>query len=235
MSATTSARGADGATGPRFRRRVRALLPRRADLEAMLRSPRRDLLAGLTVGIVALPLALAFGITSGLGAAAGLVTAIVAGSAAAVFGGSNLQVSGPTGAMTVVLIPLVAGYGPEGVLVVGLMAGVLLIGMAYAGLGRYVRFVPLPVIEGFTLGIALIIGLQQLPTALGVDVEGEHVLALAGRALLELMSGVRPEHLAMLGALGVLDSLADGQHLFAGTPTAIEHARRLVGCHSERD
>lgn len=168
-----------------FTSRSRALLPGRRDLEQMRRNPRRDLLAGTTVGVVALPLALAFGITSGLGATAGLVTAIVAGAAAAAFGGSNLQVSGPTGAMTVVLIPLVAVYGAEGVLVVGLMAGVALLVMAYAGVGRYVRLVPLPVIEGFTLGIALIIGLQQLPTALGVEVEGEHVLALAGDAVVD--------------------------------------------------
>ena len=169
---------------PSVRERGRALLPRRDDFTAMRRSPRRDLLAGVTVGIVALPLALAFGITSGLGAAAGLVTAIVAGTVAAVFGGSNLQVSGPTGAMTVVLIPLVASYGAEGVLVVGLLAGLALIVMAYAGLGRYVRFIPLPVIEGFTLGIALIIGIQQLPNAFGVDAEGEHVLLLAADSLL---------------------------------------------------
>jgi SulP family sulfate permease len=181
--------------------RARALLPRRDDLDAMRRSPRRDLLAGVTVGIVALPLALAFGITSGLGAAAGLVTAIVAGAVAAVFGGSNLQVSGPTGAMTVVLIPLVAGYGAEGVLVVGLMAGLLLIGMAYAGLGRYVRFIPLPVIEGFTLGIALIIGIQQLPHALGVEAEGEHVLLLARNALTAWAS--EPQLVPLAVALGV--------------------------------
>ena len=87
---------------------VRSLLPVRADIEAMTRDPRRDLLAGLTVAIVALPLALGFGVTSGLGAEAGLVTAVVARSLAAVFGGSNLQVSGPTGAMTVVLVPIVA-------------------------------------------------------------------------------------------------------------------------------
>ena len=104
-------------------RRIAALLPRRGDLAAMARTPRRDLVAGLTVGVVALPLALAFGITSGLGAAAGLVTAIVAGIVAAVFGGSHVQVSGPTGAMTVVLVPIVASYGADGVLVVGLMAG----------------------------------------------------------------------------------------------------------------
>ncbi len=79
-------------------RRVRALLPVRADFVAMTRNPRRDLLAGLTVAIVALPLALGFGVSSGLGAEAGLATAVVAGALAAVFGGSNLQVSGPTGA-----------------------------------------------------------------------------------------------------------------------------------------
>ncbi len=181
--------------------RLRALLPRREDLHAMRRDPRRDLLAGVTVGIVALPLALAFGITSGLGATAGLVTAIVAGAAAAVFGGSNLQVSGPTGAMTVVLIPLVATYGANGVLVVGLLAGLILVAMAGAGLGRYVRLIPLPVIEGFTLGIALIIGIQQLPNALGVDAGGEHVLQLAGGAVLAWVRD--PQLLAPAIALGV--------------------------------
>jgi sulfate permease, SulP family len=165
-----------------LRDRVTDLAPRRADLVAMRSSPRADLVAGVTVGVVALPLALAFGITSGLGAEAGLVTAIVAGTVAALFGGSNLQVSGPTGAMTVVLIPIVAGYGADGVLVVGLLAGLILVGMAFAGLGRYARFIPLPVIEGFTLGIAVIIGLQQVPAALGVAGSGERVLTVAARA-----------------------------------------------------
>ncbi|MEI2784470.1 MAG: SulP family inorganic anion transporter [Candidatus Nanopelagicales bacterium] len=142
-------------------------------------APARDLQSGLTVGVVALPLALAFGITSGLGAAAGLVTAIVAGVVAAVFGGSNVQVSGPTGAMTVVLVPIVAAYGANGVLVVGIMAGLLLLVMAFAGLGRYIRFVPLPVIEGFTLGIAVIIALQQVPAALGQEGGGEQVVLSA--------------------------------------------------------
>lgn len=163
--------------------RTGALRPRREDMTAMVRTPRRDLVAGVTVGVVALPLALAFGITSGMGATAGLVTAIVAGTLAAVFGGSNVQVSGPTGAMTVVLVPIVASHGADGVLVVGLMAGLLLVLMAYAGLGRYVRHIPLPVIEGFTLGIAVIIGLQQVPAALGVDAEGEQVLLTAARAV----------------------------------------------------
>jgi SulP family sulfate permease len=100
---------------------VAGLLPARSDYTAVPRSWRSDLVAGLTVGVVALPLALGFGITSGLGAQAGLVTAIVAGVVAAVFGGSNVQVSGPTGAMTVVLVPVVARFGANGVIVVGLL------------------------------------------------------------------------------------------------------------------
>jgi SulP family sulfate permease len=87
------------------------LWPRRSDYAGLSRSWRGDVVAGMTVGVVALPLALAFGITTGLGAEAGLMTAIVAGLVAAVFGGSNVQVSGPTGAMTVVLVPLVHRYG----------------------------------------------------------------------------------------------------------------------------
>src|SRR6476646_10691673 len=102
------------------------MLPNARDWAAVRRHPRRDLLAGLTVAVVALPLALAFGVASGLGATAGLITAIVAGILAAIFGGSNLQVSGPTGAMTVVLLPIVADVGAGGVLVVGLMAGLVL-------------------------------------------------------------------------------------------------------------
>jgi MFS superfamily sulfate permease-like transporter len=166
-----------------FISRSRALLPRRADALAMRRQPRRDIVAGLTVGIVALPLALAFGISSGLGAEAGLVTAIVAGILAAVFGGSNLQVSGPTGAMTVVLVPIVAEFGADGVLVVGLLAGVLLVGLAYAGAGRYMRYIPLPVVEGFTVGIAVIIALQQVPAALGVTGTADGVIAGTAAAI----------------------------------------------------
>ncbi|MFV0429653.1 MAG: SulP family inorganic anion transporter, partial [Arachnia sp.] len=100
------------------RTHLASLLPSRDDLRPMAASWRRDLLAGLTVGVVALPLALAFGVSSGMGAAAGLVTAVVAGVVAAVFGGSHVQVSGPTGAMAVVLAPIVAAHGPQAVVVV---------------------------------------------------------------------------------------------------------------------
>ncbi|MFB7737174.1 SulP family inorganic anion transporter [Streptomyces sp. NPDC056112] len=150
----------------------------------MRRDPRRDLLAGLTVAIVALPLALGFGVSSGLGAEAGLATAVVAGALAAVFGGSNLQVSGPTGAMTVVLVPIVGQYGPTAVLTVGLMAGVMLVVLAAFRAGRHMQYVPAPVIEGFTLGIAAVIGLQQVPNALGVpEPEGDKVLVITWHAV----------------------------------------------------
>ncbi len=157
--------------------RTRALMPSRADFKTMRRQPRRDIVAGITVAVVALPLALAFGLSSGRGAEAGIVTAIIAGLLAALFGGSNLQISGPTGAMTVVLVPIVARFGPDGILVVGLMAGMILVGLAYARAGRYIRYVPLPVVEGFTVGIAIIIALQQVPAALGVHVTDDKVLA----------------------------------------------------------
>ena len=149
----------------------------------MRRQPVRDLLAGVTVGLVALPLALGFGISSGLGAGAGVITAIVAGVLAAVFGGSNLQISGPTGAMTVVLVPIVAELGADGVLVVGLISGVLLIGLAYAGAGRFMSYLPLPVIEGFTIGIAVVIALQQVPAALGIPMRSGTVLGETGQAI----------------------------------------------------
>jgi SulP family sulfate permease len=163
---------------------VGSLLPRRADYDGLSRSWRADVVAGLTVGVVALPLALAFGITTGLGATAGITTAIVAGLVAGVFGGSNVQVSGPTGAMTVVLVPLVARHGAEAVVVVGVLAGLLVLGAALLRLGRVLAYIPWPVIEGFTLGIAVIIFLQQVPAALGVaKPEGENTALVAAEAL----------------------------------------------------
>jgi SulP family sulfate permease len=164
--------------------RLRALLPRAADYSGFRRGWRADVVAGLTVAVVALPLALGFGITSGIGARAGLITAIVAGLVAAVFGGSNVQVSGPTGAMTVVLVPIVARYGVNAVFVVGLIAGALLVVAAMLRAGRYLAFVPWPVVEGFTVGIAMIIFLQQFPAALGIaKPAGDSTLAVAVHAL----------------------------------------------------
>ncbi len=160
------------------------VLPTREDYAGLQRSWRGDILAGITVGVVALPLALAFGVTSGVGASAGLVTAIVAGLVAAVFGGSNLQVSGPTGAMAVVLLPIVSRYGAEAVIPVAIMAGLMVVAMGVSGLGRAVAYIPWPVVEGFTIGIATIIFLQQVPLALDVPrPDGENTAVVAWRAV----------------------------------------------------
>ena len=167
------------------RAQIVTLLPSARDYRGLRGSWRKDLTAGITVAIVALPLALGFGVASGLGARAGIVTAIVAGVVAGIFGGSHLQVSGPTGAMTVVLVPVVASVGPGGVVVVALLAGVLMVVAGIARLGRYAGILPWPVIEGFTAGIAMLIFLQQVPSALGVaKPDGENAAAVAVRALL---------------------------------------------------
>ncbi|WP_405578295.1 SulP family inorganic anion transporter [Streptomyces sp. NBC_01092] len=200
--------------------RIASLLPARADLTEMGREPRRDLLAGLTVAIVALPLALGFGVSSGLGAAAGLATAVVAGAVAALFGGSNLQVSGPTGAMTVVLVPIVGQYGPGGVLTVGLMAGAMLVGLAALRAGKYMQYVPAPVVEGFTLGIACVIGLQQVPNALGVPKpEGERVLVVTWRAIEEFVH--TPNWTAVGFAVAVAAVMLVGARLRPTVPFSI--------------
>jgi len=138
------------------------LLPTKADWDEALAAPLKNLLSGVTVAIVALPLALAFGIASGMGAEAGITTAIIAGALAAIFGGSRLQVSGPTGAMTVVLVPIFKDFGASGVLFVGLVSGALLVVIALLKLGEHVHRLPTSLIEGFTAGIAVIISLQQL-------------------------------------------------------------------------
>lgn len=166
-------------------RTLACLAPRRSDYGRWQQTWRADGLAGLSVALVALPLALGFGVTSGIGAGAGLITAVVAGVVAAILGGSDLQVSGPTGAMTVVLVPIVARFGAEGVYAVGLLAGILVTAAAFAGIGRYLAYIPWPVIEGFTVGIATIIVLQQVPAILGgPKPAGENTAAVAVRALI---------------------------------------------------
>ncbi|HEY3438059.1 MAG TPA: SulP family inorganic anion transporter [Actinotalea sp.] len=163
---------------------ARHTLPRRSDYAGLRRTWRADALAGVTVAIVALPLALGFGVTSGMGAAAGLVTAVVAGLVAALLGGSNLQVSGPTGAMTVVLVPVVARYGPASVPTVAIMAGGLVLLAGAVGLGRLVAYIPWPVVEGFTMGIGVVIAAQQVPLALDTPRgPGENAALVALRTL----------------------------------------------------
>lgn len=143
--------------------------PHRSEFSTHRKDLITDLIAGLTVAIVALPLAIGFGITSGMSAAAGLTTAIIAGFLAAIFGGSKYQVSGPTGAMTVILIPVIHNYGVSAVPALGLMAGAMVILMAIFKLGAVINRVPWTVVEGFTVGIALIISLQQIPLAFGIS------------------------------------------------------------------
>jgi sulfate permease, SulP family len=192
------------------RDRFRALLPARSDYSQLPKTWRFDLVAGLTVGVVALPLALAFGVSSGAGAAAGLITAIIAGIVAAVFGGSHVQVSGPTGAMVVVLAPVLANNGAGALATVTLVAGVLVVIGGVARLGRIVGAIPWPVIEGFTVGIAIIIFLQQIPAALGSPPTGHdtNAAAAAWHAILATSFAQAGPTLAIVAAVVVVMAVA---------------------------
>lgn len=132
----------------------------------------QDVMAGLTVCAVALPLALAFGVSSGATAAAGLVTAIIAGVVIALLGGASYQISGPTGAMSAVLIGIVGTYGLQGVFFASFAAGVLLLLAGILRLGRLIGFIPMPVVMGFTSGIAVIIAMGQIDNFFGTVSEG---------------------------------------------------------------
>jgi len=128
----------------------------------------QDLIAGLTVGLVALPLAMAFAIASGVPPQAGLYTAVVAGFLISALGGSRTQIGGPTGAFVVIVAGIVLRFGVSGLALVGMMAGVLLLIMGFTGLGTAVKFIPRPVIIGFTNGIALLIASTQIKDFLGL-------------------------------------------------------------------
>lgn len=158
--------------------------PLKATVLDLKSSLKFDAPAGIIVAVVALPLALGFGITSGAGAASGLATAIVAGLIAGVLGGSRYQVSGPTGAMVVVLFPIIDQVGMVGLLVIGVAAGALIVLLGLLRLGSLVEKIPWSVMEGFTLGIALVIALQQLPLVFGVSRgEGTETLLVAWRTI----------------------------------------------------
>ncbi len=162
------------------------------------------MVAGITVGVVALPLALAFAISAGLSPAVGLTTAIVAGLVAGVFGGSDLQVSGPTGAMAVVLLPVVARFGAGSVATVGLMAGAMVLVAGGLRLGRVVAYVPWPVVEGFAVGIAVVIFLQQVPAALGVvKPGGSSTAVVAWHSVSRWASAPHLEALALVAVVAV--------------------------------
>ena len=172
------------------------------------------------MALVALPLAIGFGVASGAGAAAGIATAIVAGLVAALFGGSRYQVSGPTGAMTVVLIPLAASQGISAVMLVGFVAGILLILAAAARLGTHVHKLPTALIEGFTAGIAVVIALQQVPVGLGQKgVAGESILAAAGSAILASFSA--PHFAPILVTVLVAAGLIWAGHRWSKLPLSL--------------
>jgi SulP family sulfate permease len=129
---------------------------------------RADLLAALVVGIVALPLSMALAIACEVPPQHGLYTAIIAGFVCALLGGTRMQVTGPTAAFVVILVPIVHRFGLGGLLVAGMMAGVMLIAMGLARLGKLMQYVPHPVTTGFTMGIAIVIGILQLKDVFGV-------------------------------------------------------------------
>ena len=133
----------------------------------------KDLLAGLTVAAVALPLALAFGVSSGADAAAGLITAIIAGLIMSALAGGYYQISGPTGAMAAILTSLVVKYGLDGVFIATFLAGIILLLAGILHLGKLTAFIPSPVITGFTSGIAVIIAMGQIDNFFGTYSEGE--------------------------------------------------------------
>ena len=130
-----------------------------------------DLMAGVIVGIVALPLAIAFAIASGVSPEKGIITAIVAGLAISAFGGSKVQIGGPTGAFIVIVSGIIAQYGIEGLTIATLMAGVFLIGFGLLHLGTIIKYIPYPIIVGFTSGIAVTIFTTQVKDLLGMQMD----------------------------------------------------------------
>ena len=128
----------------------------------------RDVVAGIVVGVVALPLALAFAIASGVPPERGLYTAIVAGFLISLLGGSRVQIGGPTGAFVVIVYGIVSKYGYEGLVICTMMAGAFLVVLGLARLGGLIKFIPYPVVTGFTSGIAVIIFSSQIKDFLGL-------------------------------------------------------------------
>ena len=149
----------------------------------------KDLMAGITVAAVALPLALAFGVSSGADAAAGLITAIIAGFVMSLLSGGYYQISGPTGAMAAILTSLVVQYGIDGVFIATFLAGAILFIAGIMHLGKLTSFIPTPVITGFTSGIAVIIAFGQIDNFFGTHSEGASAV---GKLLSYTSLGFRP-------------------------------------------
>lgn len=165
-----------------------------------------NIIAGLVVGVVALPLAMAFAIASGVKPEQGLYTSIIAGVTVALLGGSRIQIAGPTGAFIVILAGVVAQFGVAGLLLATLMAGVILVLMGLARLGAVIRFIPDPVIVGFTAGIAVIIWVGQWQYFFGLPVAGGERFYAKAWELLQSLPQMHPAT-TVLGALSLVLAL----------------------------
>ncbi len=169
-----------------------------------------DLGSGFVVSLVALPLSMALAIAVGLPPQHGLYTAIVAGIAVALFGGSRFQVSGPTAAFVVILAPIVSEFGLRGLIWCGIMAGVMLIVFAISGLGKLMRFIPYPVTTGFTAGIAVVLGLLALNDFFGLGIQG-----MGGLSFIEKMHALT-SHMMELNADETIIGILTLGVIFAG-------------------
>ena len=190
----------------------------------------KDLMSGITVAAVALPLALAFGVSSGATAAAGLVTAIIGGIIISIFSGASFQISGPTGAMTAILVTLASKYGMQGILTACFMAGIILIAAGILKLGRVIYYIPSSVITGFTSGIALIIALGQLDNFFGVTSSGD--LAIT-RVLSYFTNGFAPNREAVaIGAAVIVIMIVWPKKLNDKIPSSLAALILvLIVCH----
>jgi SulP family sulfate permease len=184
------------------------------------RSFLSDLIAGITVGLVALPLAMAFGISSGLSPQAGIYTAVVAGFLISALGGSKTQIGGPTGAFVVVVAGIVADHGIDGLFTCTLMAGVLLVILGLTGLGSAIKYIPRPVVIGFTNGIAILIASTQIKDFFGLRIDavpGDFIGRM--RAIVEHWGSFSP--LATLLAVLCLVMLVVFRHFVRRVPGSI--------------
>jgi SulP family sulfate permease len=189
-----------------------------------------DLSAGLVVGIVALPLAIAFGIASGATPEAGLYTAILAGFLISVLGGSRVQIGGPTGAFVVIVYGVIQQYGMEGLAVATMMAGVMLIILGVARLGGAIKFIPFPVTTGFTSGIAIIIFSSQVRDLLGLRMP-----AVPAEFLAKWESyAAHLRHLQSVGARGGWRRAGHHPPVAPGEPAASGAFRGPGGVHRRR-
>lgn len=165
----------------------------------------RDLVAGLTVGVIALPLAMAFSIAAGGTPEQGLYTAIIAGFFVSLLGGSKYQIGGPTGAFVVIILGVIQKHGMDGLFTAGMLAGIMLVLMGISGLGKLIKFIPYPVTTGFTSGIGLLIFSQQLKDLFGFQIENSSPDFLQKWAeYLQAFTSFNPSSLALGGASIVL-------------------------------